>query len=63
MIPTPKVAAGAYGAATSIVIVFVLAQFGIILPTEVAQAVTLLLGFLASWFRKDPTNVGRHAAV
>lgn len=53
MTPTPKVTAGLAGSAVSIIIVFVLAQFGINLPSEVAQAVTLLLSFGAAWLKRE----------
>jgi hypothetical protein len=60
MTPTPKVAAGAIGAALSIILVFVMTQFGIVLPPEVAQAVTLLVSFAAGWLKSE--RKGQHAA-
>jgi hypothetical protein len=59
---SPKVAAGGVAGAVSIVLVFVLAQFGVILPAEVAQAVTLILSFVAGYATGEHDEPGDHAA-
>ena len=45
----PKVTAAAIGAAATLVIVFVLGQFGVEVPADVASAVTLIVSVVAAY--------------
>jgi hypothetical protein len=47
----PKVAAGGVGGAASVLIVFGLASVGVIVPPEVASAITVLLSVGAGLLR------------
>lgn len=52
MSPEPKVTAAGVGGAFAIVLVWILGQFGVDMPAEVAAAVTTLLAFAAGWLRR-----------
>ena len=47
----PKVTAAAIGAAATLVIVFVLGQFGVEVPADVASAVTLIVSVVAAYLK------------
>jgi hypothetical protein len=47
----PKVTAAAIGAAATLVIVFVLGQFGVEVPADVASAVTLIVSVAAAYLK------------
>lgn len=49
--PHPKVVAGTTAGALSIVLVWTLAQAGIDMPNEVAQALTVLIGAIAAYMK------------
>lgn len=52
--PTRKVASGAIaGAVAAILIYLVQTIFNVVIPAEVASAVTVVLSFLASYFVKE----------
>lgn len=51
--PQPKVVAGGVAGATSIVLVYLLGEAGIVLPNEVAQAMTVLITFIGSYLKRD----------
>jgi hypothetical protein len=53
MSPQPKVAAAGVAGALTTVLVFVVGQFGLELPAEVAAAVTALISFAAGYLRLD----------
>jgi len=55
--PTPKVATGALAGALSIIIIWILGQFHIVIPPEVASAFTTVFSALASYIapKSDPT--------
>lgn len=44
-VPNAKVASGSVAGAVTIVLVWVAALLGLEIPTEVAQAITILIGF------------------
>lgn len=48
----PKVKAATGAGSASIVVVFVLSQFGVDVPTETAQAITVLLAAIAGYVTK-----------
>ncbi len=50
--PTPKVVAGGVAGAASIVLVYLLGEAGIVVPNEVAQAITVLISFAGSYFKR-----------
>lgn len=56
--PTPKVAAAGATGAAAIVLIWLLAQFGIEMPGEVGAAVAVLLATGAGYLKTDR---GRHA--
>lgn len=47
--PTRKVAAGSVGGAVGVILIFVLSQFGVEVPAEVAAAISTVLGFAMSY--------------
>ena len=51
--PTQKVAAAGIGGSLAIVLVYVIGQFGVDLPAEVAAAVATIVSFLAGYFVKE----------
>lgn len=56
--PTTKVTAAVIAGAVTGVITWVLKQyFGVELPIEVAQALTVLIGFVAAYFTKEKPQV------
>lgn len=61
--PTPKVAAGGYAGAAALVLVWLLGQFGVDMPPEVAAALALLAYGGAAYLKRDRTSPeGCHAA-
>ncbi len=54
---TPKVATGALGGALSIIVIWIIGQFGIVVPPEVSSAFTIVISTAASYFapRSDPS--------
>jgi hypothetical protein len=50
----PKVAAGSAAAAAAFLLEYLLAQFGINMPTDVAAALVVVLGFAAGWLAPNP---------
>lgn len=50
--PHPKVAAGGAAGAASIVLVYVLGEFGLAIPAEVASALTVLIGFAGGYLKR-----------
>jgi len=54
--PTAKVAAGGAAGAATVLIVFIAGQLGLEIPAEAASALTVLIGFAAAYFRKEPTS-------
>lgn len=57
--PTPKMAATGLAFGPAIVLVWILGQFGVDMPAEVAGAVVASIMWLAGYFKSDR---GRHAA-
>jgi len=53
MEPTQKVAAAGIGGAASVVLVYILGQFGLDVPPEVASAITTLAAFVAGYMTKE----------
>lgn len=53
MQPTQKVAAAGIGGSLSIVLVYILGQFGLEVPPEVASAVTALVSFGAGYLVRE----------
>ena len=51
-LPTNKVAAGGAAGALSVLIVFVIGQAGVDLPPEVSSSLTVLISFVAGYFKK-----------
>ena len=51
--PTTKVVAGGSAGAITVVLLFILAQFHIVVPAEVGSALTVILSFVASYFVKE----------
>lgn len=51
--PTTKVVAGGSAGAITVVLLFTLAQFDIVVPAEVGSALTVILSFVASYFVKE----------
>lgn len=51
-LPQPKVVAGGVAGAASIVLVYALSEAGITVPNEVAQALTVLISFAASYMKR-----------
>ena len=47
----PKVGAAAIGAAATLVIVFVMGQFGVEVPADVASAMTLIVSVAAGYLK------------
>ena len=47
----PKVGAAAIGAAATLVIVFVMGQFGVTIPADVASALTLIVSVAAGYLK------------
>ena len=47
----PKVGAAASGAAATLVIVFVMGQFGVTIPADVASALTLIVSVVAAYLK------------
>jgi hypothetical protein len=47
----PKVGAAAIGAAATLVIVFVMGQFGVTIPADVASALTLIVSVAAAYLK------------
>ena len=54
---TPKVATGALAGAVSIIIVWILGQFHIVVPPEVSSAFTIVVSTASSYFapRSEPS--------
>lgn len=52
-LPTEKVAAGGVGGALSIVLVYALGEFGVNMPNEVAQAITVLVAGVFAYFKRN----------
>ncbi len=54
---TPKVATGALGGALSIIVIWIIGQFGIVVPPEVSSAFTIVISTASSYFapRSDPS--------
>lgn len=50
--PQPKVVAGGVAGAATIVLVYTLGQAGVDVPAEVASAITVLIGFAASYLKR-----------
>jgi len=53
MTPTPKVAAGGIAGAISILLIAVLAYFGVDVEPTVASAITALIGFGVAWLKRE----------
>lgn len=51
--PTNKVAAAGISGAASVLLVYVLGQFGLDVPPEVASAITVLAAFGAGYMTKE----------
>ena len=50
--PEPKVAAGGIGGSVVVLVVYALGAAGIEVPTEVAAAAAVVVGFAASYVKK-----------
>jgi putative flippase GtrA len=59
--PTMKVAAGGSAGAVTVVLVYILAQFNLVVPADVASAVTVIFTFLTSYFIKERPTAGAPA--
>lgn len=55
--PTQKVAAAGIGGSLTVVLVYVLGQFGVELPSEVVAALTTIVAFLSGYLVKDKRMV------
>lgn len=51
--PQQKVAAGAAAGAATVVLVWVLGMAGVVVPPEVASAITVLIGSGAAYMKRD----------
>lgn len=51
--PTSKVAAGSAAGAATFLIVFIAGQFGLDIPPEAASALTVLIGSVAAYVKKE----------
>jgi len=51
--PDRKVAAAGVAGAATVLIVFILGQFGVEIPESVGAAITALLAFLAGYFKRE----------
>ncbi len=49
----PKISAAAIGAAATLVIVFVAAKLGLVIPPEVASAATLIVAVVAGYVKSQ----------
>lgn len=56
--PTPKVAVGALAGSLSVIIVWIVGQFGINIPPEIGSAFTTVISALGSYLapRSEPTK-------
>jgi len=61
--PTPKVAAAGISGAVALIIVWVAGLFGLDVPPEVAAAFTVILAFVAAYFKTDASSPGKHEAL
>lgn len=59
MTPTPKIQAVGAAGALATLITFIVQAFGVDVPAEVIAPATMILTFLAGYFRSDE---GKHAA-
>lgn len=59
--PTAKVATGGAAGALTVLLVFAAGWAGVEVPAEVAAAATVLISFVAGYFKRDGDG-GRHAA-
>lgn len=60
---SPKVTAGGTAGALAIVLVWILGEFDVTMPAEVAMAVAVLASVVAGYLKTDPLRTaGRHAA-
>jgi len=51
--PTPKVAVGTYNGALSVLTIWILHEFGVEVPAEVASALTLLFMSTGAYLKRD----------
>lgn len=51
--PIPKVVAGGIGSSIVVLLVWIAGEYGVQIPPEVASALTVLVGFAASYFVKN----------
>ncbi len=51
--PQPKVAAAGIAGAITVLLVYVMGQFGIVVPAEVASALTVLVAFGAGYLKGE----------
>lgn len=51
--PTTKVTVGALAGALTVVLVYICGLFGLVIPAEVAAAVTVLISFGASYIVRE----------
>lgn len=53
MRPSSKVQAGAASGAFTVVLVYLAGQFGVDMPAEVASAITVLVGTIVAYWKKE----------
>ncbi len=55
---TPKVATGALAGAVSVIVVWIITQFGVTIPPEIASAFTTVISACSAYFapRSEPTH-------
>ncbi len=55
---TPKVATGALAGAVSVIVVWIITQFGVTIPPEIASAFTTVISACSAYFapRSEPTS-------
>jgi len=53
-LPTRKVGSGALAGAVTVILVWVLSQFSVDIPAEVASSITLVGVFTTSYFVREP---------
>lgn len=51
--PTSKVVAGGFASSIVVLLVWIAGEYGVEVPAEVASALTVLVGFAASYFMKS----------
>ncbi len=55
--PVPKMQAAGIAGSITVVLIFILGQIDFEVPPEVASAVTVIISFLAGYFRRDEKPV------